>query len=237
MSAHVAMSQDVIVTKQSERIDGKVEEISETEIKYRPKTNPTGPLMVISASKVATIMFENGQVYSPENNELPTDDNQSVQQAANSQQQTQEKNKRIIVYQPGKPIRYSNNKYWYDDLFMSEAGYKTFIRNHCEEAWRVYRRRTVWGKLAFWGGPAIMLLDLCFLPVSLKYETLAGTMCSIMIPLGIGIITTFAIGFPLWNSAGRASVKKFNSTCGSPDYKTTLSLNAAPTGFGLTLNF
>lgn len=65
MSAYIATAQDIIVTKQSERIDGKVEEISETEIKYRKSNDPSNQLFIISPTQVASIIFENGEVYTP----------------------------------------------------------------------------------------------------------------------------------------------------------------------------
>lgn len=65
LSAYIATAQDIIVTKQSERIDGKVEEISETEIKYRKSNDPSNQLFIISPTRVASIIFENGEVYTP----------------------------------------------------------------------------------------------------------------------------------------------------------------------------
>lgn len=252
LSAYVATSQDIIVTKQSERIDCKVEEISETEIKYRPKTNPTGPLMVINASKVATIMFENGQVYSPSTvDESPATDEQQEAQPQNSvvSQPEQVQKVKQVEFVPGLPIyhtkgntvsvkRFKTEKYWHSDQYMNEEEYKQFIKLHRDDAWRVYRRHRVWGGILGWGGLGAVVLNTCLTPVYLftgdGYSS--GKLVALLVTEGV-FLSSMTVGFILWNSAGRASVKKFNSTCGLPDYKTTLSLNAAPTGFGLTLNF
>ena len=56
------MAQDVIVTKQSERIDAKILEVSESTVKYKKQSNPTGPTFSISTSKIASVIYANGEV-------------------------------------------------------------------------------------------------------------------------------------------------------------------------------
>ena len=60
----VSFAQDIIVTKDSKRIDAKIEEIGTTEIKYRKANNPNGPLFVMLVSEVESIIYENGEVQS-----------------------------------------------------------------------------------------------------------------------------------------------------------------------------
>ena len=57
-----AKAQDVIVTKTAERIDAIIEEVSETQIKYKKANNPTGPTFVLGTDKIATIIYSNGSV-------------------------------------------------------------------------------------------------------------------------------------------------------------------------------
>lgn len=57
-------AQDVIVTRQSERIDAKILEVSETEIRYKKQNNLDGPTFVLSTDKVASILYSNGEVQS-----------------------------------------------------------------------------------------------------------------------------------------------------------------------------
>ena len=56
------LAKDVIITRDSERIDAIVTEISESEVKYKKLDNPNGPTFVLSTSKIASIMYENGDV-------------------------------------------------------------------------------------------------------------------------------------------------------------------------------
>lgn len=61
-AAQTLMAQDVIVTLQAERIDAKVMEVSESEIKYKKASNPDGPLFVLSTDKISSILYANGEV-------------------------------------------------------------------------------------------------------------------------------------------------------------------------------
>lgn len=61
-AVQIVVAQDVIVTRQAERIDAKVLEVSETEIKYKKTSNPDGPTFVLSTEKIASILYANGEV-------------------------------------------------------------------------------------------------------------------------------------------------------------------------------
>jgi hypothetical protein len=55
-------AQDVIVTKDSKRIDAKVLEVNIDNIRYKNLENEDGPVYTILKSDVATILYQNGQV-------------------------------------------------------------------------------------------------------------------------------------------------------------------------------
>lgn len=57
-----AFAKDVITKTDGTKIDAKVEEITESVIKYRKATNPTGPVYTITLESVATVLYENGDV-------------------------------------------------------------------------------------------------------------------------------------------------------------------------------
>lgn len=57
-----SFSQDIIIKKNGDRIEGKVELIEEANIKYKKTSNLTGPLYLISKADLASIQFENGVV-------------------------------------------------------------------------------------------------------------------------------------------------------------------------------
>lgn len=55
-----ASAQDVITKTDGTKVDAKVEEITETAVKYRKATNLTGPIYSIPITSVWTIVYENG---------------------------------------------------------------------------------------------------------------------------------------------------------------------------------
>lgn len=56
-----ALAQDVLVKKDGSSLLGRVEEVTETEVKYRKADNPDGPLYTIKVADLMRINYENGQ--------------------------------------------------------------------------------------------------------------------------------------------------------------------------------
>ena len=57
-----SFAKDVITKTDGTKLDAKVEEITETIIKYRKASNLNGPVYTIPISSVATVLYENGDV-------------------------------------------------------------------------------------------------------------------------------------------------------------------------------
>lgn len=55
-------AKDIITKTDGTKIDAKVEEITESVIKYRKASNPTGPIYLIPIESVSNIVYENGEV-------------------------------------------------------------------------------------------------------------------------------------------------------------------------------
>jgi len=58
----IVNAQDVIVTKEGNKVNSKVTEINENDIKYKKFDNLDGPTHTMKKSEIATIIYENGQV-------------------------------------------------------------------------------------------------------------------------------------------------------------------------------
>lgn len=56
-----AIAKDVITKTDGTKIDAKVEEITESIIKYRKATNPTGPVYTLPITSVVNVVYENGE--------------------------------------------------------------------------------------------------------------------------------------------------------------------------------
>ena len=55
-------AQDIIVTKEGKKIEAKVTEINENDIKYKSYNNLDGPLYFMKKADIASILYENGQI-------------------------------------------------------------------------------------------------------------------------------------------------------------------------------
>ena len=117
-------AQDIIVTTNSERIDAKVTEVSDKEVKYKRADNPNGPLYVLSTAKIASIVYKNGSV-------TVFNDKQAAS------------NKSVNVKDEddlpaGGVIQKIDDYYWMGDKRMNEETYFKYIEDNCEEAWDRY---------------------------------------------------------------------------------------------------
>ena len=62
MSAFTASAKDVITKTDGTKIDAKVEEVTESVIRYRKISNPTGPIYSIAITSISSVQYENGTV-------------------------------------------------------------------------------------------------------------------------------------------------------------------------------
>ena len=63
-------AQDVIITKDAQKINAKITEISSENVKYLDFNNQDGPTFVLSTDEISSIMFSNGQVKVYEQNKI-----------------------------------------------------------------------------------------------------------------------------------------------------------------------
>lgn len=67
-------AQDIITTKDAQKISAKIIEVSNKEIKYKKANNPDGPTFVINQSDVKSILYESGEYSSFDNNQQYNND-------------------------------------------------------------------------------------------------------------------------------------------------------------------
>ena len=72
-------AQDVIITKDSKKIDAKVTEVNVDNIRYRDFNNPEGPVYTILKNEIVSILYQNGTVetYTTSKTSPPKPDYQS----------------------------------------------------------------------------------------------------------------------------------------------------------------
>ena len=62
LACFAANAQDIIVTKDSERIDAKIIEVTDTEVSYKRTDYKEGPTFVLKTSDISSIIYSNGAV-------------------------------------------------------------------------------------------------------------------------------------------------------------------------------
>lgn len=146
-------AKDIITTTDGKNIDAKVEEITETVIKYRKASNPNGPLYAIAISSVATIKYENGDIdtfstsaktaaptsptKSNQSKDGPITDDELLRQAGNMNNSINQNNKQGMSD---------------SDLLRMNAKYMYNYTNFNEDIQKVVKKAKLYKKIGWIGG-------------------------------------------------------------------------------------
>ncbi len=247
-----SFAQDIIVTKDKERIQAKILEVSKDEIKYKKFTYQDGPIFAIDIDEVVTVAYENGEVeiYDEENIEKKNEMVQAKAEALRKQE---------ALY--GTFIKEDDVYYLCDrdkTTKMDQKAYIQFIQDNCPEAYRSYQKgNKLWkaGLGMLGGGLGMTLLlgtPLYVVGISkmvnydydhtqydhTQYNVGVGCGVAGSVFLTVGLLAT-AGSIPLLVVGGikrNNSYEVYNDHCKNPQYL-SFSINAKANGVGLALNF
>lgn len=235
--SQACLAQDIIVTRDSKRIDAKVEEITDTEVKYHRQDNLTGPIFVIKTSQISSIVFANGEVLTFE---IEEEKENRAQQQEKDEKQVVFASGRTIIYKPGEKMEYHGGNFYYGSMRLGDDEYSSFLEQICPDAYGKYQARIGWdivGDIFLYGGASFVGYGLGGLIWdSDPYELAAdGTLI-------IWGVVSQLVSIPFYiakNTCKRKSTDIFNDQCSVPQRSTSLSLsfNMTPVSAGLTLNF
>lgn len=245
------IAQDIIITTSSERIDAQVIEISDVEVKYKKMDNLNGPTFVISTSKIASIMYANGEVqtFKQESQSL-VHNNQDVQVynteptydifgTADYGTVLGEMNAKNIQLVSGIPIIRNGKTYRYGNTYMDANTYAGFIKRVCPMAYQSYNGGKIKENVGagFVGAGLGLLLSLTIIAASSDFMDVGGT----SVGLGVTSAICWVTGVPLWivgSIEKKRSVDIYNTQCGQvQNPPVTISVNSSNNGIGLALNF
>ncbi len=233
------MADDIIVTKDSQRINGKIEEVGLDAIKYRRSDNLTGPLYTLQKKDIATIIYENGHI------ETFQEEVQQPAVALSSNNQTHTPKTYLA------PITYSGGVYYQGDKAMTWKEYMNFIQKHCPAAYNQYktgRAMDVTGTVMYILGLAMAVPGGLLYGLSEESEYINGYGTIKYInkakwDAGVALLTvgctSFAVGLPIM-CVGMVKQSKtletYNSQC-AEDPDITFNITAGANGLGLAINF
>lgn len=257
-------AQDIIVTKNSERIEGKITEITERQVSYTLKDKPNGSTYTIGLSRVASIIFENGDVYVPkEVPEVvpPADEQYENNETVTTWEDVPEEEIPItlpsgqtVMYRTGVQIELNDGKTYYGNYKFIPSDYEDFLKQTCPAAYLEEKQ-------------ASKLTGLSFIPMLPCLVCLCVGLYKDFRPMIDGSL--FEDGFDMWNGWGKPvltwvgaslgfmciglpiSMKAikhqenarliFNQECAQMQHKQNtaayLSFGVSPMGAGLSLTF
>lgn len=179
------MAKDVIVTKDAQQIEAKVTEVSETEVKYKKASNPNGPTFVMSTDKIATVVYENGEIQTFQPTVVPVHEIQPQTNAASGE--VEEKTEQVKKASSHPKILYSRitlpdgrrrKRYHSEDnsLIMRGSEFSSYLAAHCPEAHRQLRKSN---------GTAVasIFLDFFFLPAGLALAIVSSVQSEKVLPI------------------------------------------------------
>lgn len=198
---------DVIVTKDSQRINAQIQEVGLDVVKYHRSDNLNGPLYTLSKKDIVTILYENGTVETFTSKE-------SSKSTANS-----------------VPLTLYGNDILQDGKLLSRYEYVNLLRSQCPTAYNTYKNGVVlyntgWGFFA--AGVAITCASIAVLVegdesigFGLLYTGVASLSTSVPL-LCVGV------------HRQKKSVDIYNHSCAS---EITYNITAGKNGIGLAINF
>lgn len=201
VSALAASASDIIALIDGTTIEGRVEEVTSTVIKYRKASNPTGPIYSVEIAVVRNVLYENGTVDSF-NNQPPVQNTQAQNTpSVPSQQQTT---------QPQAATQQNQFTYDYQSSPMGTLSDRDLLR--MAETDNILLKKAKRCRLIGWIGAGVIfggvmaLSQVCpFEEYSGGYESNGGN----LIPyaaIAVGSAGLWALG---WNLEARHYMKQY----------------------------
>ena len=215
-------------------------------MKYRKADNLNGPLFVIKADQIASIIYSNGTVSVFEKKKEEPKQQAPARIAAYGAYDMfggyMLSGAIVPEYQPGMMIRKSDDFYFLGDIRMDERQYLEYIRYNCQEAWDSYQTGSrLWG--AGWGlfgagtGLFVAGLELYLIGMSGKIDYDMTTAGAVLLSFGSislsGCIPLLVVGSIKRNN----SHEVYNESCATKQTALDFQLQASQNGLGIAMKF
>lgn len=121
---------DIIVKTNSEKIEALIQEVSETELRFKKANNPNGPIFVLKMDDVSSILYANGEVQAIEHKARPVENISAYGH--------QSFNTPIEGYMQ----RTGNDTYRIGDKVLTGKELEFFLQQNCPQAYTYYKNQT-----------------------------------------------------------------------------------------------
>lgn len=266
-SAILSNAQDVIITKDSERIKAQISEISDREVKFKRLDNLNGPLFILPAQKVASIVFANGDVFvfneriqkpvqsDAENDNAQEDkvSSQLVETLISSDNNINISHETLVHFVGSDEATKAAQKgdkgaygFFIGGQKLKDKEYKKLTKDSCPEAYKLYKKAKDLDNVGlgvsiplFASGLALMCYPLITLAPGIPDM---DTKNMILCYSGAGVLCLTPI-FILTSVSKKTellkiqSVNIYNQQCQDKKVTSSLSFGLTPNGVGLVLSF
>ncbi len=125
-----AANVDIIIKTNSEKIEALIQEVSDSEIKYKKANNPNGPMFIVKTDDVASIIYANGEVQAIEHKAQP----------APQPQQNYGYGYGMTAAEADMLQRIGSNEYLINGQRLKGKELTFFLEKNCPEAYNYYRK-------------------------------------------------------------------------------------------------
>lgn len=199
VSTLAASASDIIALIDGTTIEGRVEEVTSTVIKYRKASNPTGPIYSVEIAVVRNVLYENGAVDSF-NNQAPVQNTQAQNTpSVPSQQQTT---------QPQASTQQNQFTYDYQSSPMGTLSDRDLLR--MAETDNILLKKAKRCRLIGWIGAGVIFGGVMALsqacPFDVEYTSDAGNLVPYA-AIAVGSAGLWALG---WNLRANYYMKQYH---------------------------
>lgn len=215
LASVIASASDLIIKHNEEKLEVKIIEVSETDVRYKMLDNLEGPTFLLKSDKIAAIIFENGfiKTFSKE------------QEVSNTLPSEKPKLNSLVIR--------NGNTYTYEGQVMNKIEYRDFLKENCPIAYDKMNRGytsayTGWCLLGAGLGIDLGTIIVGAATGNLHYNAL-NVMSAVFEIVSIPMLITGYVQM-------HKSVNIFNEQCTNANM-VSLELQASANGVGLALHF
>ena len=225
---------DLIIKTNSEKIEALIQEVSDTEVKYKKANNPNGPLFVVKMDDISSIIYANGEVQAIEHKAKPAPQPQPNYGGYNGYNY----NNNYAPYglANGPMQRIGADEYMIEGRRLKGKELNYFLQQNCPIAYN-YHKKWQGCEIAGWtllGAGSVLCFAVGF-TVLYEIREVPGYA---LIAAGAGIMAGSIPLIACGNVYKKRTAEVFNANCGRPQaFQPELHLQASENGLGLALHF
>lgn len=227
-------AQDIIITKDSKRIESKITEVTDREIKYKKWTYQDGPLITILKKNIAAIIWATGEVEA-----FNIEDDSVENKREEISNNIPDKSEDIITHHSELPYLSKNGSLYVasDGQTYNEDELKLYLQKNCVEAYDIWNK----GKMTREAGWTLFTCGLTLDFVSTIYSLIPRyNSNSWVIACGIvgglcelACIPTLIVGY---QKKGKA-IKCYNNTCVNKNNNISMNVGITNNQIGFIIHF